>query len=231
MTRRAFVAAALAALALAGCKTGERLTRELLRSTPQGRKLLPQFDRYAKVAHVLRRYHDDGVLDENAALDILREAGVIPRRGPRITRAGGRPPAGPKPFPVPKYQGGWRWPLEAGVVSSEFGARWGKNHHGMDIAADMKAPIYAAAPGKVLYSGDQVSGYGNLVVLRHDAKTTTFYGHNALNKVKTGDAVSAGQVVALLGSTGRSTGPHIHFEYREADKPLNPRTRLPKSGF
>jgi murein DD-endopeptidase MepM/ murein hydrolase activator NlpD len=101
----------------------------------------------------------------------------------------------------------------------------------MDIAADMRVPIYAAAPGEVVYAGNQVSGYGNLVVLRHDASMTTFYGHNDSLKVKTGDKVSANQVIALLGSTGRSTGPHVHFELREKDKPLNPRERLPKSEF
>lgn len=216
----------------AGCRSAEKLAQQALRATPQGRKLLPHFDRYRKVAHILRKYHDSGILDENAALDILRNAGIIPgRRPPKGTKTGGPPPAGPKPFPVPSYKGSWRWPLEAGVVSSEFGKRWGKNHNGMDIAADMRVPVYAAAPGEVVYAGSQVSGYGNLVVVRHDSAMTTFYGHNDSLKVRTGDKVAADQVIALLGSTGRSTGPHVHFELRDKDRPLNPRERLPKSGF
>lgn len=220
------------AVALGACSSAERITRDVIRVTPQGRKLLPQFDRYRKIAHVLKGYHDSGALDQNGVLDILRDAGVIPGRTPRIGKTGGpaRMPS-PRPFPVPEYKGSWRWPLEAGVVSSEFGKRWGKNHNGLDIAADMKVPVYAAAPGEVLYAGDQVSGYGNLIVLRHDNATTTFYGHNYALKVKTGDKIAADQVIALLGSTGRSTGPHVHFELREKDRPIAPRTRLPKSGF
>ncbi|MBI4346902.1 MAG: M23 family metallopeptidase [Elusimicrobia bacterium] len=134
-------------------------------------------------------------------------------------------------LPRARVQGSWRWPLEAGVVSSEFGKRWGKNHNGLDIAADLRVPVYAVAPGEVIYAGNQVSGYGNLLVLRHDEKTTTFYGHNDSLNVKTGDKIAADQVIARLGSTGRSTGPHVHFELRERDKPLDPRARLPKSGF
>lgn len=223
----------LSVLLLAGgCRSVERVTREALKLHPQGRKFVPQFDRYVKLAHVFRGYHDGAPLDENVLLDVLRDAGVIPGRTPRITKTGGPArPAGPKPFPVPEYKGNWRWPLEAGVVSSEFGKRWGKNHNGLDIAADLRVPVYAAAPGEVLYAGNQVSGYGNLLVLRHDEKTTTFYGHNDSLKVKTGDKVAADRVIALLGSTGRSTGPHVHFEIRERDKPIDPRARLPQSGF
>lgn len=218
-------------LLLAGCQSAEKVAREVLKATPAGRKLLRPFDRYRKIAHVLKGYHDSGVLDEKGILDVLRNAGVIGGRAPKITKTGGPKPAGPKPFPVPEYKGAWRWPLEAGVVSSEFGKRWGKNHNGLDIAADLRVPVFAAAPGEVLYAGNQVSGYGNLLVLRHDDATTTFYGHNDSLKVKTGEKVGVGQVIALLGSTGRSTGPHVHFELREKDKPLDPRSRLPKSGF
>ena len=216
---------------VAGCRFAEKLAREALRVTPQGRKLLPQFDRYAKIAHILKGQHDGAPLDENVVLDVLRDAGVIPRRTPKITKTGGPKPPGPKPFPVPEYKGAWRWPLDAGVVSSEFGKRWGKSHNGLDLAAEMKVPVYAAAPGEVIYAGSQVTGYGNLLVLRHDEATTTFYGHNDSLKVKQGDKIAANQVIALLGSTGRSTGPHVHFEIRERDRPLPPRGRLPKSGF
>ncbi|MBI5203092.1 MAG: M23 family metallopeptidase [Elusimicrobia bacterium] len=221
----------LVVLLLAGCKSAEKVAREVMKATPAGRKILPQFDRYAKIAHVLKGYHDGAPLDDKGILEVLRNAGVIPGKTPQIVKVGGPKPSAPKPFPVPEYKGHWRWPLEAGVVSSEYGKRWGKNHNGLDIAADLKVPVFAAAPGEVLYSGNQVSGYGNLLVLRHDEKTTTFYGHNDSLKVKTGDKVEANQVIALLGSTGRSTGPHVHFEIREKDKPLDPRARLPKNAF
>ncbi len=225
--RKGVYAIAALCLAFGACKTAERLTRQTLRVVPGGRNILPEFDRYARMAHVLRRYHDSGVLDERAVLDVLRDAGVFGR--PKKSPPGTAPSA--KPFPVPSYPGAYRWPLRAGVVSSEFGGRWGKQHRGMDIAADRRSPVYAAAPGKVLYAGDQLSGYGNVVILRHDSKSTTLYAHNDALRVRTEDWVAADQVIALLGSTGRSTGPHVHFEFREADRPVNPRKKLPKSGF
>jgi murein DD-endopeptidase MepM/ murein hydrolase activator NlpD len=69
------------------------------------------------------------------------------------------------------------------------------------------------------------------VILRHDERTTTLYAHNSEFNVKTGQKVRADQVVALLGSTGRSTGPHVHFEIRDTERPINPRTYLPKTRF
>ena len=229
--------AAAAGLALwAGCRTVEQVGREALRVTPQGRRALAQFDRYAKVAHLLRKYHDSGALDERDVLDVLRSAGVIPGETPLPPprKPGAKPPpapAPPKPFPVPDYKDAWRWPLEAGVVSSEYGPRWGRMHHGLDIAADLGVPVYAAAPGEVLYAGNQLTGYGNVVIVRHDQDTTTLYGHNKRLGVKVGDKVAANQEIALLGSTGRSTGPHVHFEIRVKNKTVDPRAKLPKSRF
>lgn len=144
------------------------------------------------------------------------------------------PPAvkpGFRPHKVKKYKGKWQWPLAAGIVSSEYGKRWGRNHHGMDIAADMGEPVFASAPGKVIYSDNKLRGYGNVVILRHDNKMTSTYAHNKKNLVKKGDQVRKGQEIALLGSTGRSTGPHIHFELRKKKKAVNPRKLLPKSRF
>jgi murein DD-endopeptidase MepM/ murein hydrolase activator NlpD len=122
-----------------------------------------------------------------------------------------------------------QWPLEAGVVSSEFGERWGKMHKGIDIAADVGEPVYAMAAGEVIYAGNGMRGYGNVVVIRHDRMRTSLYAHNSELKVKQGDQVTQGSLVALLGSTGHSTGPHVHFEIRDGDTPLNPRSVLPAS--
>lgn len=223
----------LVLLALAAaCATAERVAREVARTTPQGRAALSQWDRYAKVAHVLKKYHDSGALDQGDLLDVLYGAGVL-KKAPPARPGAPRPKAPPKtpPFPVPKYEGGWRWPLEAGVVSSEYGRRWGRQHHGMDIAADMKTPVYAMAPGKVLYAGDRLKGYGNVVIVRHDEDTVTLYAHNDSLKVKEQAPVKANQVIALLGNTGRSTGPHLHFEVRVGNASVDPRAKLPKSRF
>jgi murein DD-endopeptidase MepM/ murein hydrolase activator NlpD len=121
-----------------------------------------------------------------------------------------------------------RWPLDAYIVSSEFGERWGKMHKGMDMAADVGEPVYAIADGEVIYAGDGLRGYGNVVILRHDKKTSSLYAHNSELKVKQGDQVKQGSLIALLGNTGHSTGPHVHFEIRDGDTAVNPRSVLPK---
>jgi len=222
--------AALAGAAFAS-NTGDILqkgAKELLKQTPNGRKLVASFERYKKLAHIFKKYHDSKTLDDSDLLAVLKEAGVVkgakPAKNPKAAK-------GPKLFPVPKYAGKYRWPMDAGLVSSEFGPRWGKQHQGLDIAADMGVPVHASAAGEVIYSGSNITGYGNVVILRHDQDTTTTYAHNKALKVKLGEKVAAGQLIALLGSTGHSTGPHLHFEFRAGNVPVNPRTKLPKSSF
>ena len=203
----------------------ETIAGEALKQTPEGRRALKEFDRYKKFSRIFKKYHDSKTLDDSDLLEVLRETGVI---------KGGKPASGapaPKAFPVPRYSGQYRWPMDAGIVSSEFGPRWGKQHQGIDIAADTGVPILAIAPGEVIYSGSHITGYGNVVILRHDQRTTTTYAHNKALKVRVGEKVKAGQLIALLGSTGHSTGPHLHFEFRVENTPLDPRTRLPKSRF
>ena len=98
----------------------------------------------------------------------------------------------------------------------------GRNHKGMDLASPKGTKIYAAADGKVIFSGTK-SGYGKCVIIEHyDGKTKTLYAHASALKVSKGDKVKAGDVVALVGSTGRSTGNHLHFEVRINDTPVNP---------
>lgn len=222
----------LAAAGLTACQTAKQITRSAIRTTPGGRKYLSQWDRYSRIAKKLKKFHDGGSLDESDILDVLYGAGVLKKAPPR--RKGRKAPRRrhkPKPFPVPVYKGAWRWPLDAGVVSSEYGPRWKKMHHGLDLAADMGKPIYASAAGQVVYSDDKLRGYGNVVILRHDQKTTSLYAHNKKNKVKVGQKVKRGQVIALLGSTGKSTGPHTHYEIRGSKGSINPRKILPKSRF
>ena len=97
--------------------------------------------------------------------------------------------------------------------SSKFGYRHGRPHTGIDLPYPTGTPAYAAFDGRVRVS-DYVGGYGNLVVIRHANGLETFYGHLSEAKVKAGDWVNAGDVIGLGGSTGRSTGPHLHFETR-----------------
>jgi murein DD-endopeptidase MepM/ murein hydrolase activator NlpD len=220
----------LSAYALAGCATAEKIGREVLKATPQGRRYLNAFDRYSKLAHVFMKFHDKGNLDDSDVLDILYGSGVLKNPPPK-SRSKTPRKTEPKPFPVPTYSGAWRWPMDAGIVSSEFGPRWGGTHQGIDIAADKGTPIYAAAPGEVVYSGSGLRGYGNVVILRHDQETASIYAHNTKNHVKTGQNAAQSTLIAALGSTGHSTGPHLHFEIRNGNNPVPPRTLLPKSRF
>lgn len=118
-----------------------------------------------------------------------------------------------------------RWPVD-GQVTSRYGARAGKGHDGIDIGAPEGTQVFAAAPGQVVFSAPH-GGYGNLVVLRHDDGLVTVYAHHSQNLVRKGQQVSAGQVIAKVGTTGRSTGPHLHFEVRKGAVPQNPLRFLP----
>lgn len=118
-------------------------------------------------------------------------------------------------------------PVRDGWVSSFFGFRadpfTGRraHHDGVDIAGKKGDPIEVVASGIVSFSGER-SGYGNLVEVNHGNGYVTRYGHNAINLVKEGDKVDKGQIVAMMGSTGRSTGPHVHFEVWRDGKIVNP---------
>lgn len=109
-----------------------------------------------------------------------------------------------------------------GRISSNFGSRWGTIHEGMDIAMPVGTDVKAADGGKVTFSGVQ-KGYGNLVIVDHQNGYETRYGHNSKLLVKAGDRVYKGQIIAKSGNTGRSTGPHLHFEVRENGVPVDPK--------
>ncbi len=104
------------------------------------------------------------------------------------------------------------WPVD-GVVVSGFGMRWGRMHEGIDIAVSYGTPIRAAASGTVIHAG-WLGGYGNLVVLDHGNGLATAYAHASAILVGVGQQVSQGETVSLVGSTGNSSGPHLHFEVR-----------------
>ena len=115
---------------------------------------------------------------------------------------------------------GYVWPV-LGPVTSPFGWRWGRMHEGIDIAAGSGTPIRAAAAGTVIYAG-WLGGYGNLTVIDHGGGVATAYGHQASLAAGTGAFVAQGQVTGYVGSTGHSTGPHLHFEVRVNGVPQDP---------
>jgi murein DD-endopeptidase MepM/ murein hydrolase activator NlpD len=121
------------------------------------------------------------------------------------------------------------WPV-IGTVSSGWGyrTRFEKFHYGLDIAAPTGTPIYAACAGVVEYAGWK-NGYGYCVFLDHGNGLKTAYGHASKLYVKRGQSVEAGQRIAAVGSTGFSTGPHVHLEVRINGRLVNPATVLPKT--
>lgn len=144
------------------------------------------------------------------------------------------PPAGAAPDPEPELAAPRPKPAEAkldwpvrGVLYSRFGIRQGARHDGIDIAAPEGTVVHAAAAGVCIYAGQQ-AGYGSLVILRHDALgVVTLYAHARELLVAEGEKVAAGAPVAKVGQSGRTTGPHLHFEVREGTRPRNPLFFLP----
>ena len=123
----------------------------------------------------------------------------------------------------------WTLPAE-GRLSSAFGKRADpftqstRFHRGIDIAAPAGAPIRAAQSGTVVFSG-HLGGYGNTIILEHAGGYRTLYGHASRNLVKEGELISAEQVIGEVGSSGRSTGTHLHFELQKSGERLDP-TRI-----
>lgn len=143
------------------------------------------------------------------------------RRAPGRERKAVSPAA--KSSPLPCLPGKARLGPEkrllpvSGIITSTVGFRYDpfdglpRNHNGVDIAVPEGTPVRAVAPGVVTYSGSR-NGYGNMVIIDHENGMVTIYAHNKANIVATGDRVDTTNAIAVTGSTGRSTGPHLHFE-------------------
>jgi murein DD-endopeptidase MepM/ murein hydrolase activator NlpD len=112
------------------------------------------------------------------------------------------------------------WPLR-GVLYARFGKKGDDRHEGIDLAAPKGTPVKTAAPGKVIFAGEQ-EGYGLMAIVQHTAGFITLYAHDNDLRVKTGQHVREGQVIATVGESGRTSGPHLHFEVRKDGKPVDP---------
>lgn len=128
---------------------------------------------------------------------------------------------GTKKAPVRQGTGTFAWPIRNYRISSRFGYRWGRMHNGVDLAASTGTKIYATDGGTVTYAGYKGS-FGYLVIINHGGNYESYYAHCSKLLVKKGDKVFQGQNIALVGTTGRTTGPHLHFEIRYLGNPKNP---------
>lgn len=119
------------------------------------------------------------------------------------------------------------WPIR-GRLSSGYGMRRGRRHEGIDLAAPSGTPIHAAESGRVIHAG-RLGSYGKVVIVKHVGAYRTVYAHARKLHVRKGQFVERGQKLAEVGSTGRSSGPHVHFEIRRATSPRDPLAFLPRS--
>jgi murein DD-endopeptidase MepM/ murein hydrolase activator NlpD len=134
----------------------------------------------------------------------------------------------PPPATAPHLGKTLVWPVAGGAITSHFGIRKNGKHDGMDISAPEGAKIVAAAEGTVIFSGWGPSGYGNMVVIKHSENLVTVYAHNSKNLAERGTTVKQGQVIALVGHSGRTTASHCHFEVRVNRVAFDPMEYLPK---
>ena len=151
---------------------------------------------------------------------------ALPPPTPTINTTAKAPPTAPIPTPPPLGSGRFLWPVK-GTILSKFGPKTGGFHNdGINIAAPRGAPVYAAEAGVVAYAGNELRGYGNLLLVRHADGWTSAYAHNDVLLVKRGDTVRRGQTIAKIGSSGNVTAPQSHFELRRGTKVVDPLPHL-----
>ena len=174
---------------------------------------------------VLLPYSDANWAQVNASPSLA----AVPAPAPASVVPAAPKPVEPKPVAalpataLPTSIDSWQWPAQ-GTLAGRFGAAGGK---GIDIVGVRNAPVVAVAPGKVVYSGSGLRGYGRLLIVKHPGEYLSAYAHNESILVKEGDIVAAGQTVARMGDSG-SERVKLHFEIRRYGKPLDPLTYLPE---
>jgi murein DD-endopeptidase MepM/ murein hydrolase activator NlpD len=133
------------------------------------------------------------------------------------------------PAPPPKSGSGFIWPVKGKIISN-FGAKpKGLKNDGVNIRAERGTPVYAAENGVVAYAGNELRGFGNLLLIKHAGGWITAYAHNERLLVKRGQRLKRGQKIATVGSTGNVSSPQLHFEIRKGKTPRDPRRYLGKA--
>ena len=137
-----------------------------------------------------------------------------------------QPPVSVSPLPAVTGSLNFDWPLRGKVISEYGSLASGERNDGINIAATLGSPVRAAADGVVSYTGNELKGYGNLILIRHSGDYVTAYAHAETILVTRGDKVVRGQVIAYAGTTGGVDVPQLHFEIRHGTAPVNPRPLL-----
>ena len=139
-------------------------------------------------------------------------------------------PATPEPAPALSGPPQFRWPVQGRIISA-FGPKPnGQHNDGFNIAVPENTPIKAAEDGIVAYAGNELKGYGNLVLIRHADGWVTAYAHASAVIVRRGESVKRGQVIARAGQTGGVVTPQVHFEIRKGSQPVDPAQHLKTAG-
>lgn len=221
---------AVAALGLAGCASTPDGSEHVMRPGEN----LYRLSRYygVRVDEIKRANHIDDVTKIQVGTSLV------------IPGAAKAPPAAslalvPRAAPAPSGSRGSRralarretaldfiWPVR-GNLSSKFGWRRGRHHDGIDIPAKSGTPVRAAEAGRVIHSGGGLGDYGKVVIVKHAGRYSTVYAHNRRNRVRRGEFVEKGQVIAEVGKTGNASGAHVHFELRRDRRPEDPLLYLP----
>jgi murein DD-endopeptidase MepM/ murein hydrolase activator NlpD len=132
----------------------------------------------------------------------------------------------PRSNAKPRAGGKFIWPVE-GKLMSEYGSKGdGLHNDGINIAAPKGAPVFAAAPGVVAYAGNEIRGFGNLLLIQHADGWMTAYAHNDKLLVRRGDRVQQGQQISAVGATGNVSSPQLHFEIRRGKRAVDPLDQL-----
>ncbi len=176
----------------------------------KGESIVQTAGRYGQKEITARIIKENGIESER----IVLEEKVLSDPVTKIIAVGTKPP------PPRQGTGTFAYPVK-GRITSGFGRRWGKIHNGIDIGVPTGTPVKASDGGTVVFCGNQGT-YGNLVIIDHGAGFSTYYAHNSELLVSKGNKVHKGQTIALSGNTGKTTGPHLHFEIRKFNVPVNP---------
>jgi murein DD-endopeptidase MepM/ murein hydrolase activator NlpD len=171
-----------------------------------------------------------GTLTPPAPPPVEQQVAVAPQTGAAAAQAPAAPQAS---APAPKAESatgsGFRWPVRGRVIS-EFGKKPnGERNDGINMAVPEGTAVKAAEDGTVIYSGNELKSYGNLILVRHENGWVSAYAHNSELKVKRGEQVRRGQIVALSGMSGGVTTPQVHFELRKDATPVNPISHMSES--